>query len=196
MPPSSNCETNIHNLTVRLSVLGEVLQHFLLPAHCFFSLLFYFSFSIPHSLYNSLPPIPSSLQVLYLLALSIKGKYHFVWFCPTKGHDGHDSFPEWKFRFNAPGALKKALLFPSHFEGNKEWCWCVDTHTLPNCSTAKTSHTPASFPSLVQLPAPAGTDAQSPSHSSGYCLGALSTVGKSMIFPTVAFIPTWKWNSR
>lgn len=64
--PSFNCEPPIHNLTVRLSMLGEVLQQFLLPTPFFFSLLLYFLFfSTPHSLYNSLPLVPSSLQVLY-----------------------------------------------------------------------------------------------------------------------------------
>lgn len=163
MLPFFNCDPHIHNLIVRLSVLGEVVQHSLLPTPFFFSLLLYFSFfSTPHSLYNSLPSIPSSVQDQFLWALNIKGKYHFDWFCPKKGHDDHDSFLEWKHRFSATGALKKALLYPSHFEGNKEWCWqrkacdlvvkkmpwsdaSADTHALPNCSTAKNSYTPISF---------------------------------------------------
>lgn len=36
LPPSFHCEPHIHNLTARLSVLGEVLQHFLLPTPFFF----------------------------------------------------------------------------------------------------------------------------------------------------------------
>lgn len=36
MPSSFHCEPHIHSLTVRLSVLGRVLQHFLLPTPFFF----------------------------------------------------------------------------------------------------------------------------------------------------------------